>query len=74
MAIIEPMGVILEGKLAAIVILALIAGILIGIFIGLLICGAHIVQISMVILERSNVALSVQHPFDNSTLRLLCGG
>lgn len=47
MAIVESIGVVSEGKLAAVVIFTLIAGIIIGIFVGFLIWKAQIIQLPL---------------------------
>jgi hypothetical protein len=48
LAIIQPMGVISEGKLAAVIIFSLFAGIFIGLFIGFLIWRAQLIQIPLI--------------------------
>jgi len=53
MAIIVPMGAVSEGKLAAVIIFTLIAGIIIGVFIGFLIWKMHIIQLPIALLEQA---------------------
>jgi tetrahydromethanopterin S-methyltransferase subunit C len=57
MAIIVPGNAISEGKLAAVIIFALIAGIIIGIFIGFLIWKVHIIQLPITLLEHAQASL-----------------
>ena len=52
MAIIVPTSAISEGKLAAVIVFALFAGIVIGVFIGFLIWKAHIIQLPITLLEQ----------------------
>jgi hypothetical protein len=49
MAFLQPPSFISEGKLAAVVILALLAGIVIGIFIGFLIWRVEIIHLPMIL-------------------------
>jgi tetrahydromethanopterin S-methyltransferase subunit C len=56
MAIIVPTSVISEGKLAAVIIFTLIAGMVIGVFIGFLIWKAHIIQLPIGLLEQAHAS------------------
>lgn len=56
MAIIVPTGAISEGKLAAVIIFTLIAGIIIGVFIGFLIWKAHVIQLPIALLEQAQAS------------------
>ena len=49
MAFVESVGVISEGKLAAVIIFSLFAGIIIGLFIGFLIWRAQIIHIPLIL-------------------------
>jgi len=57
MAFVERVDMISEGKLAAVIIFALIAGIIIGVFIGFLIWRANLLPLSLGTLQSTQVSL-----------------
>ncbi len=57
MAFVERVDVISEGKLAAVIVFALIAGIIIGVFIGFLIWRANLLPLSLGMLQSAKGSL-----------------
>jgi len=60
MAIIVPTSAISEGKLAAVIIFTLIAGIIIGVFIGFLIWKAHVIQLPIALIQHAQASFQIQ--------------